>query len=268
MFFVFSPVFGLSEIFEVKTFREVMRNLPKDDDFIMFSDIDGVLLTETDVLLVSESIKPGTLHTFAAKYNCELSDDALSVITLNSEKRLMDEDVFTLFDQLKERDIPCFALTSCRTGQSGRITSLEEWCYHVLASHNLMFSDLPNKPEQIFPPEPISSQNSTFFKGIICSSVYDKGMILSLFLKKYHKFMRRTVLFMDDKINNVNAVKSYVEKLGLDFIGFHFQRDQHCTVDEKVAEIQLRHLHLHKNWLSDESCRLILHNKSLKSVSF
>lgn len=69
--------------------------------------------------------------------------------------------------------------------------------------------------------------------GIVFSSNNNKGKVLLAFLD-YVGYHPRKVIFIDDKIKNINTVREAVESRGIEFVGIRYGR-----LDEKVAQFDL-----------------------------
>ncbi len=74
---------------------------------------------------------------------------------------------------------------------------------------------------------------SVYKRGIIFSCNNNKGKALLAFLD-YVGYHPERIVFVDDKIKNINAVKEAVESRGIEFVGLRYGR-----LDKKMAQIDL-----------------------------
>jgi hypothetical protein len=77
-------------------------------------------------------------------------------------------------------------------------------------------------------PQPIEkilwSDNAGCQEGVIASKRTAKGVILSRFLDRA-QFKPRTVVFIDDSMENIKDVEQSCKATGIRFYGFHFEAE-------------------------------------------
>lgn len=266
LFFLFFFIFSFSSIqgviFEVKDlslFKEKIEDLD-NNSFVLF-DIDYTILTPKDA-----SLKPCGKH-LRRKYlhglNLRLREYLQSIIALDGEEELMDNEFPSLTSQLQLQNIPVIGFTALETGKYGKIANLEDWRLDQLKKFNIDFSSsLSNQKSIIF--NKCSSYNEHFpiFKnGVLFTNRLPKGDVLIVFLKKI-KWNPNKILFVDDSLDQLKSVESVANSLGVEFIGFHYiaAKTNMADFDENLGEFQFRNLVKNRRWLPDNEAIKILAN--------
>lgn len=266
LFFLFFFKFSFSSIqgviFEVKDlslFKEKIEDLD-NNSFVLF-DIDYTILTPKDA-----SLKPCGKH-LRRKYlhglNLRLREYLQSIIALDGEEELMDNEFPSLTSQLQLQNIPVIGFTALETGKYGKIANLEDWRLDQLKKFNIDFSSsLSNQKSIIF--NKCSSYNEHFpiFKnGVLFTNRLPKGDVLIVFLKKI-KWNPNKILFVDDSLDQLKSVESVANSLGVEFIGFHYiaAKTNMADFDENLGEFQFRNLVKNRRWLPDNEAIKILAN--------
>ena len=244
---------------QIHSFSEVAHILQTldPDDLVVF-DVDDVLIEQEDALLQSQNNI--VLNSLLQQYLTLLDDDAqerlISTLYLEAKRRLIEPNVRVLIYSLQEKKIPTIALTATRIGGLGNVASIQDWRMSDLARWGIAFdqsfSQFPH-----FVLEEIQSPNpSPVFKaGILFSAFYSKGKVLRAFLEKV-SFRPKTVVFFDDRIENVLSVLYEMQNMGIKNVySFHYMGHNPETLDPVIVECQVTHLMQHGHWLSDAVCK-------------
>jgi hypothetical protein len=105
--------------------------------------------------------------------------------------------------------------------------------------------------------------------GVIYTSGTDKGKCFKSFVEKTaHK--PECIIFVDDKLKHVEAMRRICEEMGIEFIGFHYTRLSHkvAALDLEVTNIQLEQFNNGAGvLLSDTEARELLNAKKANSAN-
>lgn len=262
--FLFLLLFNSSSIqgviFEVKDlslFKEEVKGL--DSNSFVLLDIDYTILTPKDA-----SLKPCGKH-LRRKYlhglNLRLREYLQSIIALDGEEELMDNEFPYLISQLQIKHIPVIGFTALETGKYGKIANLEDWRLDQLKKFNIDFSSsLSNQKSIIFNKCRSYNEHFPIFKnGVLFTNRLPKGDVLTVFLKKI-KWMPNKILFVDDSLDQLNSVETVANNLGIEFIGFHYiaAKTNMANFDEDLGEFQFRNLLKNRRWVPDNEARCLV----------
>ncbi len=171
-------------------------------------------------------------------------------ILLSAPHSLVDERSPALLRTLQERGILVAAFTGAPRGKIGKIDSVADWRIEELKRYGFDFNwdlgviELPKSPGKQFSP--------LFKSGSLFSSLHDKGETLENFLKAIGWTPKRIVL-IDDQMEHVKSVGKVAEKLGVEYLGFHYTAaaELPCELDSERARFQVRHFIDQGEWISD-----------------
>ena len=245
---------SIDSIEKAKTFFEHAT----DNDLFVF-DVDEVIFEPTEPLLQTRFFENPSFkdlidefHTFA-----KTKKDSEKYIDLIASKFLVNTPIQpvekTLIDNilaLQKRNIRVIVLTAIGGGRFGVIERWEEWRYQQLLSMGLDFST--SFAQQQIGFDELQKSDCTihrgtgfhpavFYKGIVCSSCFSKGIVLADFLKKVG-WRPATVYFFDDRSKNVESVAQEMEKMGIMCHAFVYQAAALQSSREELSIETLRFL--------------------------
>ncbi len=237
---------------------KIMHNATPETFFIF--DVDEVLIVPTvptQNIRLTHPVRLKHIEKLQQQLNEEQKEIIWSVIFSQSQFRLIDPQIVPILTEAKEKRVPVVALTACDTGSFGCIKSMEEWRIKCLAGLGVDFAPLaPYKRNLVFKDLKAKRKNSpsNYQSGIIFSTPHlAKGLVLKHFLKET-KLQPKTIVFVDDKRENLHSVEAVCAKLGIDFIGYEFTGAYSLHQPElNDADEQLRVQVLQKDlhWLTD-----------------
>jgi hypothetical protein len=239
----------------ISSFSEVQYILDSlgPDDLVVF-DVDDVLIMQEDAILQKEH--SDTLHALLYKHLVALDEKTqekiISLLYMDAKRCLIEPNVLHLITSLHERQIKTIALTATRIGSFSDVGSIQDWRIHDLQTLGIQFDQSFNQFPFFVLDEIHSDAPSPVFKsGILFSALYAKGKVLEAFLKKV-SFTPKTVVFFDDRIENVYSVFHEMKNMGIDHVySFHYTHKNIETLDPYIANMQITYLIQHGQWLSD-----------------
>jgi hypothetical protein len=250
--FVLATHFGHAEqIQKVSSFHEVNLENVTVKSLILF-DVDEVLVTPADVLL-----KPaGGNFSGWKEIKREHIDHCLSIMLAGTRYILVDSEAPAMIEKLFNKKVPSMAFTSCRTGSLGVIPSMEKWRIDQLNAVGIDFSRFFSE-EHVFSELVDAKLNPPLFQNgiLFCGDFYSsqkstKGELLGIFLDRMN-LRPELVVFIDDEMKNLEAVRQELEKRGIPFQGYLLEKPT-PALDETVAQLQIQTVLEKKTWISDQ----------------
>lgn len=248
--------------------KEILAN-PKST-LIVF-DIDMVLIKPTDQVYlkyVNHSSKEFLINIakdLKARHSSEEVEDLLSIIVESKPIAAATPNTVSIFHNIKAHGYQILGLTKCKTGKYGVLDSREETRIEELEKINLHFSntfpDIEANHFIEFLPEDIQSKLPCAKNGIIFTNKIDKSIVLESYFK-FAKINPEKIIFIDDKMDNIQSLEKFCKINDIEYIGFHYNvvRDEADKVvfDKRLAKFKFLVLEHTKSWLSDEQANSIL----------
>jgi hypothetical protein len=257
-----SPLFGIVQ--HAPSIDIVERCVDSlDDQALVVFDVDATLIQPRDRIRwkCCQDYRRKAFEKFPVSK--EELDRVMSLIDLRAKFFLLEPMTHHLIEKLEKKNIRTIALTAMNPGKSGLIPDKEEWRFESL--HNLGIDF-----ERSFPGlnrinfEEFEGKEGvvpSFRHGIISSSAHPKGEVLCSFLKQIN-WKPSVIIFVDDKIEQVDSVEKELNNLNIPHIAFHytFVEDHPIQLDEKVASFQVDHLFKYNEWLGEEEAKTMMDN--------
>jgi hypothetical protein len=261
--FIFSLTFA--DIRKISTFKEADISQLTPNSLVIF-DVDEVLIAPADAILTPSGWN----------YKTDLWPDLLknrelfSIVLKTSDFILIDPEVLQFIEKLKKRNISYIALTACRTGSMGQISSFVEWRIQQLDKLGVKFNFFYKNP-YIFKHlvgvqenAPVY-QNGILFTGDFAKQRNSKGKLLVDFLE-HIDWKPDHVIFFDDRMYNLTALEEELAMKGISYQGYHFLANFDQPIVPEVVDLQMNTLLHEKIWLSDEKAKLFLRTRSVFGV--
>ena len=171
----------------------------------------------------------------------------------NRTVQLVDPGVPIFLQELARRGLKATALTAWWTGPFGHIPRMEALRFRDLNALGLSFDKLsPFKGARLFSKlqtaksgPPLSSQ------GILLTAVADKGAVLQEALK-FSKHTFTTIIFVDDRLENLKSVEQRCASAGWMFLGIHLTQRADAPLpklDKATEKARFKHLEKTGEWL-------------------
>lgn len=249
---------------------------PKDT--LVIFDIDYVLITPSDEIFIMSTTHDGleilknSEDDLLARLPQHDINDIGSAWALSAPWHAVTPDTAKIFNEIKSKGYKVLGLTASGTGGFGRIPSQEKWRVDELKSIGITFDTyfVNAKPGalDIFIPN-ISQQYAkakhacfpAASDGIVFTCKIPKGDTLGAYLQ-FAKILPKKIIFIDDRMNNLETVSAYCKKNNIEFIGYEYtaikEQAKHLKLNAKRAKLQFRVLELTRTWLSDKQADLLL----------
>jgi hydroxymethylpyrimidine pyrophosphatase-like HAD family hydrolase len=169
--------------------------------------------------------------------------------------RLVDPDIIDIFTRLKERQIPSIALTSIYTGKFGNIEKLEDWRIKHLHDLGFDFVNLTPIKEEILLYELEEQDGVPMLKsGVILTAQIDKGKTLEYILR-HNNYYPKTIIFIDDMLNNLESLERLSSKLKIKFHGLHYTAVSNMpipVINKQIEKLRFQILEKEHKWLNHQ----------------
>jgi Protein of unknown function (DUF2608) len=260
----------ISIIHSPATIEDIANTVKKvDQNTLVIWDVDGVLLIGADRILHSENIHDGLVHKYtdyiANKYKLNQTEIELftSKLLIQRKPQLVDTKVLDIMQHLESNNIYSIALTYCYVGALGEIKSFADYRINELAKIgaklNGAFCNYDTIELNTLPK--VSGYYLLWKQGILFCLEPNKGKVLVALLGMvdWHPIK---VIFIDDKIGNLQSVQEELKEKNIQFIGFHYTGALNLPrkINEKLVEFQYEYLIKYDKWLSDQQALIILNN--------
>ena len=242
-----------------------LLNLTNHQDSLVIFDVDDVLITPSSQDDLRHPYRERLLKSIFNRINLQEMELLKSIILLNTKQVLLESRITKIFEKLKSYKTPAIALTAMGTGKLGIIKKMQDVRFKQLDSVNLSFEHLsPLRGENIMLE--LSANNKKFScldckgdpmlkSGVVFTSGLDKGMVLEYVFKTY-SYYPKTVIFLDDLIENVESLQQICLKLNIDFYAFHYKVASliplPAAIDEDLEKLRFEVLEKELTWLSHQ----------------
>jgi hypothetical protein len=250
-----------SHIQEIYSFIPVIKMLELvNKNALIIFDVDDVL------------IMPGYDDDFKHPYRAHLwqelknrlSTEKIEIlqssVMATIKRNLVEQRIVQMFAYLQSQYIPTMALTAMGTGRFGVIKKMEHIRIKELNDVGISFLPLtPLKGEKLAPELENTNMICSDCKGvpmlksgIIFTAGVDKGVVLDYMFSKYN-YYPKTIVFVDDSINNLESLRKQCIKLKIDFHGFHYVAVSLMSmqvIDEHLEKLRFKILELECSWVS------------------
>lgn len=267
-----------------KSFIQKIYNFAPVIKMLKLSNKDTLVIFDVDDVL----IRPGSDDDF--KHPCRTllwqeikrrstpnKIEFLHSSILSATKQyLTDPQIIDIFNYLKSQNIPTVALTAMGTGNFGIIEKMEDIRVNELNDLGISFLPLTPLQDELLIPE-LENTNMIFEnckgtpilkQGIIFTAVVDKGVVLKTILHKYN-YYPKTIIFVDDYINNLESLKQLCIELEINFYGFHYKAASLRSlpnINEDLEKLLFKNLEQNLYWLNYE--KLLDKNYLMNHYSF
>lgn len=186
--------------------------------------------------------------------------DALTLyIAKNASYIAVEPTTASLIADLQNEGIAALAFTARGRSQwyTSDIEGIDRFTHEQLIQAGMDFK------KTIIPQELLSLEPTYFKDGIIFAQHIKKGDLLKHLFKDLN-YLPSIIIFIDDKLEQVESVEKVVKETGIPFLGFWYRRAEldGANFDPLVADIQLEALLLRQEIVKDEDAKEIAQEKS------
>ncbi len=247
-------------ISQINSIEEVKHILEKvDSQTLVIFDVDETLIIPTDRIHLPKFFLEGKGRDLKQEFEKAVGDRVEHIwsnVLLQAKREIIEPHIVTAIKMLQDKNVKVIALTKMQAGPYGKIESLAEYRFaqlerlglnfHSSFSQNLTFKQFPWR----FNAYP------TFYNGILLSNEEDKGIVLGALLDELN-YKPGTIIFFDDRLENVLSVRDEAITRKISFQGFHYTRADTIanTLDYDIAKFQLDYLVKHEKWLSEDEVK-------------
>lgn len=248
------PIHGsITKLNNINDLKVHLKDL-NEHDLVIF-DIDDVVIQPVDQIFHpknKDELKKHITDLYNKKSN-EQMNDLLSTINIQQQVKLVDPSINTIFASLEKRSIPTVALTQCGTGKFGKINDITEWRIEQLNNLKINFKALNPYKNAIYNNLRGKHGIAMFKSGVIFTGHLDKGEVLKEFLKA-NKLSPKTIVFIDDKISNLQSVEQALAGQNITFLGFEYlavTNQKVHALDKESVYFQFSVLEKDLKWIPD-----------------
>ena len=201
-----------------------------DGNTLVVFDCDEVLIYAADNIFLPQNVD--VLNKISYEYGKSLgSKEAYfyfrSIVMRDMKALLLNDKWPLLITVLQSRGIKTILLTACDTGKYGVIDSFEQWRRNQLLPFGIDFKkSWPNLRDIRFTEfnGKVKTSNGipAFSDGMLLTGDIPKGVVLQAFLSKVKDRRFSKIVFLDDKIENLQSVEMISQAMGIEFVGIEY----------------------------------------------
>ncbi len=236
-----------AEIIEIQHIDEV-RPYIKENTLCLF-DIDDTLIDNPFSL--GGSPWRNWVKAKLPKYNVNfvLYDALTQYIAKMAPYKSVEDGTVKLINDLQEQGTAVFAFTARGRTQwyTTDMDNVDRFTHYQLNTVGIDFN-LTQIPEELR-----ALESAYFYKGIIFAQHIAKGDLLKHLFKDLH-YSPPLIVFVDDKLEQVQSVEKVIGECGIPVIGFWYRRSEldRANFNPTIANIQLDYLLQTGEIVSDE----------------
>lgn len=252
-FFLLFSAYAQAEILEINQIDDIRPYITQQSDLVLF-DVDDTLITNPFSLGTPSWrnwVKPNI-----PKYDTDfVFYDALTLyIAKNAPYRAVEASNAKLISDLQNSGNAVFAFTARGRSQwsTTDLEGVDQFTHQQLNHAGIDFkrSPIPSELQYLEP--------AYFYEGIIFAQHIKKGDLLKHLFKDLN-YRPSSIIFVDDRLEQVQSVEAALKEVGIPFIGFWYRRTEldGANFNPMVANVQLENLLLENKILSDEEAGAI-----------
>jgi len=243
---------NIRKINSIDQAQHVFETATPDDLFVF--DIDDVIFEPQDLDVQKRFYKNPSL----IKNNKSLDDyfkinnypqkDCLFLLSmLNGKIQPIEQKLINNILELQKRNIKVITLSHFYSGKCDLIERTEDWRYQQLLSLGLDLSQKYKAKRAIYP------NPTLYYKGVIGTNQYPKGIVLKSFLQKM-KLKPAHVYFFDDKQKNIASVIHEMKNMDIPCQAFLYAaattNRSNDELDLDVAALRIKLIKQRKNYVT------------------
>ena len=246
---------------------DVIEKELKDADAttLVIFDCDDVLIHQTDVVFAPENEEMLTkcVNDFIEKKPsvAKKMKKLKGIISESINSIIIDKRMPEVVKGLQEKGIKVLMITSMKNEKLNGKYAIEIR-QHELENFGFDFSkSWPDLKKKWFG----EVQKSQYYEsGIVCAKPGSKGEALKNFLD-YSKFNPKKIVFIDDKLDNLEDIQKVAKMLNSIFRGFEYTASKKIPYDYRFSSerltFQLKYLEETERWLSDKEAEAKMNEK-------
>jgi len=248
---------SIQEIYSFTTVTKILELVNKDT--LIIFDVDDVLIIPNSDNDFKHPCRAQLWQDLKNRLSTEKIEILQSSVMSTIKRNLVEPRIVQAFAYLQSQHIPTIALTAMGTGRFGIIKKMED--IRIKELNDVGISFLPSTPLK---GEKLAAEleNTNMIcsdckgvpmlkSGIIFTAGVDKGVVLDYMFSKYN-YYPKTIVFVDDSINNLESLRKLCIKLKIDFHGFHYVAVSLMSmqvIDENLEKLRFKILELECSWV-------------------
>jgi hypothetical protein len=200
-----------------------------------------------------------TKEFVASKQDTTYFSTLIGKIFSKTKFSIIEETFVHYLHELQKHHVPIITLSACDTGKSGPINSMQQWRFDDLFRHNLNFSATFDTQEISLPTfNWLPATPPAFYKGILLSSRYPKGPVLSAFFDAI-QWRPEQIIFFDDREINCQTISDEMAQQAIACECFLYKKNDtnFATIDRDLIRFQFEHLVATDEFLDDNEARTL-----------
>lgn len=273
---------AISNIQEVKSFDQIPFSQFTKEDCLAF-DLDDTTFCEGRNIMLNANFDPR--KQFVEDIRTIAGNERVSFMYDNNNYQLVENILLDHLSDLGNRNVPTIGFTARRTGKAtpDQQSSVEDSTLNILHKLNVNFqspsfqnlefegmnTNNPNYKNSIADARLRDFQvpgNVMVKEGVIFCNNIDKGIVLGKIFET-SEFFPKSFVFIDDKLTNLTAVSTAIEKVNeryqtnIQFRGYHYTQSlkMDSTINPDVVALQKEYLLKNEPvFLTDEDALALL----------
>lgn len=260
------PQIASAHIVKVETFESMKAKVQTAEKHtLVLFDIDKVLIVPTEDFVFEDPIRAQHFYNLVKKY----PGDTIGLIVSDYFKKrtveLLDRGLIGLFKTLESQKISVMALTQWQTGPYGSIEKMEEVRLKELEQVNISFAKTTPFSDHEKIIEHISTNGPMLKSGVMLTGSADKGSVLKGVLSHHAKHGFKKIVFVDDRLDNLQVVEKACFELNIDFSGLHYtlaEAHPYPQFNPQIEAIRFEILEKEGLWLTGKALEARLSENS------
>ena len=250
----------ITQVFDMLSITNVINKA--DHTSLVLFDVDDVLIMDEHPYRLTHPYRKQWRRESKARLSEEERNLLFSIILAERNVRLVDPSIVDILGDLEKRKIPTMALTKLYTDKFGVIEKMQDWRIKELNAINIDFSKLtPIKDEILIHGLQVGYGVPVLLEGVILTANRDKADILEHILHE-KKYYPKSIIFVDDVLENLEVVQNLCERLKINFHGFEYlaaKQVPEIELDEKSERVRFQILEQKYRWLTEHNLTDIKH---------
>lgn len=218
-----------ASIAPIDSIQELRAHTEESNNVLVVFDIDDTLTILEDPAFHRTNFRNHHAAAFLEILSTLSEKEVIltfSIPLLTTGSNLIEKETPEFIEKLHENGIRTIALTAAMGGEIDGV-SIADRRIAELQRVGVDFSkSFPHLSEMVFSgfKAPLFGGHPLFKKGVILANDNDKGLVLAEFLKAID-WRPDLILFIDDRIDHIHAVKRAMEAFcpAIECKGFHYQ---------------------------------------------
>ncbi len=246
---------ALADVIKISNFILLKEAIGRaNQDTLVIFDVDHVLIMPTDEYTLNRHpYRKELWQAIENRISKEEWKELYGITASKAKWRLVDPEIMNIFAELKIRKIPTMALSSIYTGKFGVIDSIEDWRVKHLHDLGFDFSTLTPIKTDLYAKQLEENDGVPILKsGVMLTAQIDKAKMLEHVLLQSN-YRPKTIIFVDDMLNNIESLENLSRKMKIEFYGFHYTAVSQMPlpiINKETEKLRFQILEQDHEWLT------------------